>query len=35
MYKFSSPGYCELTSAFKDAGYAFCTFEEINRHLEV
>src|SRR5947209_10509357 len=30
---FSEEGYRELLLAFKSAGYAFCSFEEINRRL--
>lgn len=33
MLEFSLDGYRELLSAFKDAGYAFCRFEEIDRRL--
>jgi hypothetical protein len=30
---FSLEGYCELLSAFKDTGYSFCEFEEIDYRL--
>ncbi len=33
MVDFSLEGYGELLSAFKDAGYTFCGFEEINSRL--
>jgi hypothetical protein len=33
MYEFSLDGYCKLLIAFKDAGYFFCGFEEIDSHL--
>lgn len=33
MFEFSLDDYCELLSTFKDAGYSFCRFEEIDDHL--
>lgn len=33
MSEFSLKGYSALLSAFKDAGYSFCRFEEIDSHL--
>ena len=33
MREFSLEGYSELLSAFKDAGYSFCGFEEIGSRL--
>jgi hypothetical protein len=33
MLEFSLDGYCELLSAFKNTGYSFCGFEEIDAGL--
>ena len=33
MAEFSLEGYSQLLSAFKDRGYSFCGFEEIDSHL--
>jgi hypothetical protein len=33
MLEFSLDGYCELLSAFKNTGYSFCGFEEIDSRL--
>jgi len=33
MVEFSLDGYCELLSAFKNTGYSFCRFEEIDSRL--
>jgi hypothetical protein len=34
MTEFSLEGYGELLSAFKDAGYSFCGFEDVDSHLK-